>query len=149
MAFLPKEPLLHRLAERFVSELKPGRIRRLSVRAGDVPELVLAVRGGFVHDLGDLIGRRVRRHRFGSVIALITLSTNASYASCLPLSNDRVKKSVFIPPGSIVFMPMPNRFNSKAMLSQKPSSPHFVAWYIELNGTAIKPPIDVVVIASA
>src|SRR5215831_17277785 len=60
---LPEELLVHCLAERFVSELKPHRVCRLGVRSGDVPELVLAGRGSFVDDLSDLLGRRVRRHR--------------------------------------------------------------------------------------
>ena len=45
-------------------------------------------------------------------------------------------------------MPMPNWPSSKAMLSLQPSSAHFVAWYIELNGTVIRPPIEVVLMNS-
>ncbi len=59
-----------------------------------------------------------------------------------------MKKSVFIPPGATIFIPIPNWFNSKAMLSLQPSSAHFVAWYIELNGTVINPPIEVVLMKS-
>lgn len=35
-----------------------------------------------------------------------------------------------------------------AMLSLQPSSAHFVAWYMELKGTVINPPIEVVLIKS-
>jgi hypothetical protein len=43
------------------------------------------------------------------------------------MSGERVKKSVFIPPGSTIFIPMPTWLSSKAMLSLEPSSAHFVA----------------------
>ena len=49
-----------------------------------------------------------------------------------------------MPPGSTIFMPMPNWLSSKAMPSQKPSRAHLVAWYIELNGTVINPPMELV-----
>src|SRR5215472_5847227 len=62
LSALAEELLVHRLAERLVSDLEPRCVGRFRVGASDVPELVLAVRGSFVHDLGDLIRRRVPGH---------------------------------------------------------------------------------------
>ena len=53
---LPEELLLDRLAERFISELQARGIGGLSIAAGEITKLILSVRRGFVHHLGDLIG---------------------------------------------------------------------------------------------
>jgi len=54
-------------------------------------------------------------------------------------------KSVLTAPGATDLTWMPNGASSRDRLSLQPSSAHFVAWYSESNGCAVRPAIDVVV----
>jgi hypothetical protein len=60
---LPEESFVHCLEERFVSNLAAHRVRGFGIPARDVAQLVFAVRGRFVRDLGNLVRGRVRRER--------------------------------------------------------------------------------------
>ena len=55
-----------------------------------------------------LLARRVGGHLLGIGDISHVFVHECVIGRCRPVSNERVKKSVFIPPGSMVLMPIPN-----------------------------------------
>src|SRR6516164_8874376 len=58
-AHLTEELLRHPFSESLVSHFQTHRVGGFCVLAGNIAKLILAVGGRFVHDLGNLIGRRI------------------------------------------------------------------------------------------
>jgi len=83
---LTKELLRHPFSEGLVSDFQAHRVGCFRILASNIAKLVLAVRGRFINDFRDLIGRGIGRHLFRARITFMTLSTRASYTSWFPVS---------------------------------------------------------------